>query len=82
MQTTLLFWAGAVIVVTGIAHAISGATIEKIRAVARDAPARLKGVTSAEALAKADEFERNRRRLWPSGLVVAAGLAAAAFILR
>ena len=81
MQTKLFFAAGAVVVITGLAHAISGATISTMRKVAQNQPARLRGTTPAEAIAKASEFERSRKRLWPLGLVVAGGLVVLGFVL-
>ncbi len=82
MQANSFFFAaGAVVVITGIAHAVSGATISTMRRIAQNDPARLRGTTPAETLAKALEFERNRKRLWPLGLVVACGLVVAGFAL-
>lgn len=68
-----LFLAAGVIVVTGIAHTLSGMMIAKVRAVATNSPSRLRGVTPQEALAKAAHWEQNRKRLWPLAAIVACG---------
>jgi hypothetical protein len=81
MQVNYFFAAGAVAVITGVAHAISGWTITTMRDVAQNNPTRLRGATPAETQAKALDFERNRNRLWPLGLVVAAGLLVLGLVL-
>lgn len=74
MQQTAIYLAIAVIVITGIARAVLGKTIDKVRDVATNNPGRLRGATPQEALAKVAQWERTHKRLWPSAAFVVVGL--------
>jgi hypothetical protein len=73
-----LFWGIAVVlIVTAIAWAISGITIQKVRDAATRNPDRLRNTTSEEALARVADWENTRKRLWPLAFVLVAGLVIA-----
>lgn len=64
----------AVVVITGLTHSLLGNVIKMVRDTATNNPNGLRNTTPQEALAKADSWEKSRKKLWPLAAVVAGGL--------
>lgn len=74
MKEYLIYAVISVICFTGISHVVLSEQITKIRDVAVNNPARLRGTTVEEALEKVAHWEQLRKRLWPLSVIVVAGL--------
>ena len=67
--------ATAVVIAVALLAELSYKTIiDKVRDVALNNPTRLRGVTSEQALAKTEGWEKRHKMLWPLTAVVVAGL--------
>lgn len=72
-MNTFYIAAVSVFLITCLAYVSLGNAIKKVRNVAKNEPNRLRNVTSQDALLKADSWEKARKRLWPSAIIVIAG---------